>query len=571
MNQVTPIAFICIVIGLMAWSIQDWVGPERPVFIMLGIAVAIFAVRYTYQIFTGEEVTLKDSIPQPVEIAAAVIAIALSALWLVPSARSTAVSFAALTSQINVEKALGDESPDVQIRACEQLFEMEIGKSVNRLINHLGHHPPVARGCFKSLNDRGKKTTSTAFIATKLAKSWNNKLMTDPLPHRTDMLAQYVEAFYDISTTHTPMPGRVHVLACATASINLNTRKACASFLSSKGNLATSMGRVEDFPVELSKAVYPTLAALTFQYKQLDEDNQGVANQLATQSAPTQRWVAELGCFLIKGQDEAVDGVRGLVSFVEGGPCRPDDDKARMLFSSVETWGYVCEVSETFPRETPIQKSLCEGMNRSLVAMAVEEAKRWMIATVRSYHLMAISVASPETNSMYNNKATFAARLKAWDAISRGDSNFSSMSANELRLAFGMTASSDKPMMEALGMIPGLDKVFAQSSGLKSALDKNLNFDMNTDHGRNAAMAKAMSVLASISQGKAPIEQAVGFEKAREMRSNKKGMASAAENMREPLSHLKSSGSRLNASSSGAGSSKSSAARSKIAPKSPSN
>lgn len=533
MNQVTPVAFICLVIGLMAWSIQDWVGPERPPFVMLGFVVAIFAVRYTYQIFSGKEVTLKDSIPHPVELSAAVIALALSGLWLMPSARSAAVGIAAMSSQINVEKALQDESPQVQVRACEQLFEMEIGQSVNRLISHLEYNPLVAKACFKSLNDQGKKTTSTSFVAAKLVEVWDNQLMTNPLPERPAKLAAYVDAFYDVSTMHTSLPGRVHVLACATASVNLATRQACATFLHSKGSIATSMGRVEDFPVELAKDVYPTLAALTFQYKQLDQDNQGVADQLGTQGAPTQRWVGELGCFLIQGREEAVDGVRGLVSFVEGGPCRPKDEQARILFSAADTWDAVCEVAETFPRETPVAEGLCEGMNRSLVAVAVEEAKRRMIATARSYHLMAISVASPETNSMYNNKATFAARLAAWDAIARGDLSFSNMSADQIRLAFGLTNTRDAPVMQAMSMFPGIEQVFARDSELEGLISKNMDFDMNTDRGRNAAMAKSLSILGSLANGKLPISEVVGVEKAKEMRRDRKGMSSAYKGMKE--------------------------------------
>lgn len=539
MKQITPIAFICAVIGLMAWCVQDWSAPHKPLLMMLGLLTLFFVARYTVQIFQGETDT-KALLPGVPEIITAVATLGIAAMWFVVPVRKIAVPFASIQSRLNVEKALGDPAKGVQVKACVQLFKINVGKSANRLITHLENHPSVAEQCLHEV--KVKKIADTGFIARKLVASWNLKLMTQILNSRPP-IESFVVPFYNLANDHTEIPAKAHVLACATSSVNPKARVACADFMGKKGNLALAMGKVEEFPAFMTKDIYPMLSALTFKEKMLDAENKEVARKLTVASPATKRWVGELGCYLAtSGGPEAVDGVRGLVSFVEGGPCRPKDNEARLLFSKADTWTYACEVAETFPKEAPIEKALCEGINRSLVAVAVEEAKRRVMANARSWYLLAIAMASKENMSMYNGQMTFQARMKMWQKIANGGLFFSDMTPEEISAAYGFNGGADRPIMGMLNAIPGASDFLKDNPEIQKELKKNLDFDLNSQSDRDALLYKAFAIINDGGKGKDITNHVFSIKKFKEIRSKKNtdGRAKATDAYRNARGDLSS-------------------------------
>lgn len=274
------------------------------------------------------------------------------------------------------------------------------------------------------------------------------------------------------------------------------------------------------------------LSALTFKQNQLDPQNKAISEQLTVKSPATKRWVGELGCYLTKQNGpSSVDGVRGLVSFVEGDACRPESDEARLLFSKIETWDYACEVMETFPKETPIEKGMCEGMRRSLVAVAVEEAKRRVMVNARSWYLLAIAVATADNVGMYQGQKSFQARLKMWESIANNGLGYSDMSKSELMDAYGFSGGRDAPVMGALNSIPGVADFIKGQRGLNKELNRSMNFNLNSERDRDRALLTAFSVFKDSGKGKDVSKYVLSSDKYHALKAgkNKKGRMKAYE------------------------------------------
>lgn len=557
MRQVTPVGFICVVIGLMAWSIQDWSAPFKPPLLMLGMLIAFFAARYTWETFKSErEMGVKDLLPTPIEIGAVVLVLAMASSWMAPGVRAAAVKFASIQSRFNVEKALEDPSHKVKVAACVQLFEMGVTQSSNRVLTSMDEHPELADPCFKQAKAKG--VTSTNILSEKLSQRWHHMIMTQAL-NQTPPVCDYIEPYELITNEHTTMPGKANLLACATSSISNKTRSCCAKHLEKRGNLAVYMGRARDFPMAIGGQIYPMLAALTFKHALLDEENKQIASSLTTQSEPTKRWVAELGCFLLSGEAESVDGIRGLVSFVEAGPCRPKDQEARLLFSKSETWGLTCDVMEQHSKEKPVEKGLCAGMERALVGLAVEEAKSRLKASARTWYLQAIAAASPETMGRYNGKNSWQARMKMWNALADGKLGFGELNRSDLWQAYGMNSKTDMALAGLLDNLPQVKEFLESDPELRRELEKFTNVDMNNDKQTERMLEHSFLLIGDVLQGKNLSNQRPTLKKyndAKNVEQYNKGMDLAGETMKTLMSGNKSQsvGPKMRVNSKSAGS-----------------
>ena len=533
MRQITPIGLICAVIGLMAWVIQDWSSPIKPLLLMLGLTVAVFAARYTWDVFKSERaLTTRELLPQPLEVVAALVALGIAAGWMAPPMRASAVKFAALQSRLNVEKALSDEAHSVKVAACLQLFKDGVAKSANRLMASLDNNPAVAEHCFKEAKSKDK--TSTQFIGERLSQRWWRLMMTQTL-NQTPPVCEYVQPYELITNEHTSFAGKASLLACATSSINPQTRRCCAEHLNKRGNLAVYMGPTSAVPDELGAQLYPMLAALTFKFDLLDEQSSKIATSLTTQTQPTQRWVADLGCQLSRTGKESVEGIKGLISFVEGGPCRPKDEQARLIFRSPETWDLACEVMQQHPMEHPTAKAMCAGMERALVGLAVEEAKRRMKVTVRTWYLVAIAAASEDTMGLYHGRMSWAARKKVWNAMADGKLSFGELNRADLWNAFGFNSKRDMFTAGLLNAIPGVEEFLSKDPQLRREMEEFNRFDANNEESSKRFMTRSFTFVGDVLNGNDPTAVAMPMSVMSRMKNHKEGYAKSKDLMADSM------------------------------------
>lgn len=522
---------------------------------MLGMLIAFFAARYTWETFKSErEMGIKDLLPTPFEVGAALLVLLMASSWMAPGVRAAAVRFAAIQSRFNVEKALEDPSHKVKVAACVQIFEMGVTQSANRVLTSMDEHPAIADPCFRQAKAKG--VTSTNILSEKLSQRWLHMMMTQAL-NQTPPVCDYIEPYELITNEHTKMPGKANLLSCATSSVNNKTRSCCATHLEKRGNLAVYMGRARDFPIEVGGQIYPMLAALTFKYALLDEENKQIATSLTTQSVPTKRWVAELGCYLLSGQAESVDGIRGLVSFVEAGPCRPKEQEARLLFSKSETWNLTCDVMEQYSKEQPVEKGLCAGMERALVGLAVEEAKSRLKASARTWYLMAIAAASADRMGMYHGGMNWAARKKLWNAMADGKLEFGELNRADLWQAYGFNSRQDLFTAGLFSAIPGVDEFLSKDPDLRKELEDFNRFDAKDEDSSKQFMNRSFNFVGDILNGKDATVHAVPLSIYNKMRQNKEGYAKSKNMMADSMdAALGKTGSatKLNSGSRGSGS-----------------
>lgn len=552
MRQVAPIGFLCALVGLMAWGIQDWYKPTTPVLIMLGMLIAFFAARYTWDTFKSEkEMTLKELLPTPVEVIAAVVALGLSALWIMAPVRAGAVKFASIQSRLNVEKALTDSSHTVKVAACLELFDIGVAKSATKLLEVMDKNPEMADHCFAEAKKKGLATAD--YMSDKLSQRWLHMIMTQNL-NQTPPVCEYIKPYENITNEHTKLPGKANLLACATGSINGKTRECCAAHLNKRGNLAVYMGSAESFPRDVGGQVYPILAALTFKYGLLDDENKKLADALTTPSEPTKRWVAQLGCSLARGDSSSVDGIRGLISFVEGGPCRPKENEARLLFSKTETWDLACEVVDNEPEDKPIEASMCKGMERALVGLAVEEAKARLNASARTWYLMAIAAASDGRMGMYHGNMNWAARKKLWNALADGKLSFGELNRSDLWQAYGFNSRQDLFNAGLFQSLPMVDDFLRKDPKLKQELESFYRFDAKDEDSSKKYMNRTFSFVGDILNGKDATVHALPLNTYNKIRQNKEGYAKSKDLMANTMDAAlgKSTGSttKLNSGSS---------------------
>ncbi len=473
MIQVVLVALGAVWVGVMAFAMQEWSAPLRPVSVVAALCALIVVIRAAYVSHQRPGAPGRELAPGLIELLGVVVVVGLSGLWAMPSVRAGLARPVASQNQMSAERALRDESAQVREAACVAIFHNQLGASRSLLLDRLYEDPEVGAACLKRAAEA--QLSGVPDIAARLAQRWATQLMSfESGPDACD----YVTPFVTVSATHTPQQPRPVVLACATSSANGHARVCCAKHIEENGFLATQMGPATSFDLRLGAQVYPILSAMTFRREQLDQANEQIAASLKTEAISTRRWVSELGCHLISASDsDNMAGLQGLVSFMGASTCAPKEAEVRALFNNAQAWEIACEALITAPPEQPAEKALCEGIKRTQVALAVEAAKARSVGAKHIWNMMTMVVAVEMTSLVagYNNLYGQLERDKLWEQMSKDERGR------------GFRAMTYGQFMEVMGIKPptfgdvAIDKMLSRMEGAKSFYESADRYGLTED------------------------------------------------------------------------------------------